>query len=53
MKKFLIHLLDKIDNSILGHRCYWVCQWVSLSSWWGEEDCVCTYCLPFKHNVLE
>lgn len=51
MKKFIIHLLDMFDDRIVGHRWHWLCNYISFSSWWGEEICICSYCQRLKENV--
>jgi beta-galactosidase GanA len=53
MKLWLIHLLDKFDSYILRHYFNWVCQLVSDSSWWGKEDCYCSYCSKIRENWLK
>lgn len=37
LKYRLIKLADWIDEHIIGHRFYWLCQLIGLSSWWGEN----------------
>jgi len=53
MKLWIIHLLDWIDENILFHRFYWVCQKIGLSKWWGEEDCPCSYCVRHRQYSSE
>lgn len=45
MKRFLIHIADLIDNYLLRHRLYSVCDKIGKSSWWGNHQCNCWYCL--------
>ena len=37
MKLLLIKILDWIDEKIIGHRSYWLCNKIANSEWWGEE----------------
>lgn len=53
MKLWLIHLFDWFDDRILRHSIYWVCQKIELSSWWGEEDCLCSYCIRYRQKWSE
>lgn len=36
MKLKLIKFIDWVDDTILHHRFYWICNIISNSSWWGE-----------------
>lgn len=39
-KLAVIQFLDWLDDRILGHRWYWLCGKVALSSWWGPDHWV-------------
>ena len=39
MKLKLIHLIDKLEVRLLGHRFYFVCSLVADSLWWGDHCC--------------
>jgi hypothetical protein len=43
LKLILIHVADfVIDEYILRHRFHSVCCKISMSSWWGPEEFVCS-----------
>jgi len=38
MKLYLIKILDWIDDKILGHRFYWICDKIASSNWWDDLE---------------
>jgi len=48
MRLALIHLADRFDRFVMRHRLYWLCRFISLSRWWGEDPCPCEYCRHAK-----
>jgi len=37
VKLRIIRAVDWIDDKILRHRIYWLCEKICMSSWWGLE----------------
>jgi len=54
IKLIIIHWLDYyLDCKILQHRWHWFCNWVTLSSWWGDRKCTCNRCQEMRALLLE
>ncbi len=46
-KLILIHFADVVDNYILRHKIYYVCNKIGGSNWWGDHMHRCFYCRKF------
>lgn len=37
LKYVLIRIADWLDDRVLNHPSYWLCQKIGLSDWWGND----------------
>lgn len=38
LKHRIILMLDWIDDRIIGHRFYFICQWIGCHPWWPADN---------------
>lgn len=43
VRSTIIHVLDWVDDVILRHSWYWLCNRIAKSEWW-PEPCRCWWC---------